>query len=119
MPFIQILSSVEELSPESREALHDDCTEVLSKVLQKSKRYIMSRIEVSKDLSFAEDSQTPSAYIEIKNIGTLSPDLTKQLSAQISDLAERHLGIQAGRVYIEFQISERHLWGWNGKTFAN
>jgi hypothetical protein len=29
----------------------------------------------------------------------------------------QELGIAAERIYIEFSGPERHMWGWNNKTF--
>ena len=56
-------------------------------------------------------------YIEFKNVGDLSPEMTTRLSALIADLFEKVIDLNPSRMYIEFQPTERHLWGWNGKTF--
>ena len=47
----------------------------------------------------------------------LDPEVTSDLACKLTDLIESTLNISPTRVYIEFQQSERHLWGWNGKTF--
>ena len=69
-------------------------------------------------ISFALEAKTPAAYIEVKNVGKLGKDLTRKISCKITDLIHEKLGVPASRTYIEFQESERHLWGWNGKTFG-
>ena len=59
-----------------------------------------------------------SAYCEVKNVGVLSPDTTNQITGFITEILSTKLKISPEQLYIEFQESERHLWGWNGKTFA-
>jgi phenylpyruvate tautomerase PptA (4-oxalocrotonate tautomerase family) len=59
-----------------------------------------------------------SAYCEVKNVGLLSPDTTNQIASFITEILSTKLKISPEQLYIEFQESERHLWGWNGKTFA-
>ena len=68
-------------------------------------------------MQFGESSE-PCAYAEIKNVGKLDATLTDSLSNRISSMISECLNIEKDRIYIEFQESERHLWGWNGKTFA-
>ena len=77
----------------------------------------MSILELGQSMSFAGDSNVPSAYIEVKNVGILSPEITEVLSKEITTIISRNLGVSPNRVYIEFQQSERHMWGWNSKTF--
>ena len=68
------------------------------------------------DMLFA-GSDAPLAYLELKSIG-LPGERTGELSALLADAMQQHLGVPADRVYIEFADAERHLWGWNGGTFA-
>ena len=51
-------------------------------------------------------------------MGKLDATLTDSLSNRLSSMISESLNIEKDRIYIEFQESERHLWGWNGKTFA-
>lgn len=117
MPLIIIKCSTSKISPDSRKQIHEQAEESLSTILKKSRDYVMSILELGQSVSFAGDMSVPSAYIEVKNVGTLSPEVTEVLSKQITAILSRNLGVSPNRVYIEFQESERHMWGWNSKTF--
>lgn len=101
----------------------DDKSAVLTKASQrvasalgKPERYVMVSIEDNVDMCFAGDT-TPCAYLELKSIG-LPGDRTAALSATLCELMASELTIASDRVYIEFADAERHMWGFNGKTFA-
>ena len=92
-------------------------SQILSTALNKSEDYIMTVFQETKFQSFANNHTDPSAYLEIKNVGELTPDLTSVLAAKLTETLHLTLNIPPSRIYIEFQQSARHLWGWNGKTF--
>ena len=90
---------------------------ILSSVLNKSEDYIMCVYPKSHYQSFANNSLDPSIYVEIKNVGVLSPEVTSELTEKLTSILIENTEAPASRIYIEFQNSERHMWGWNGKTF--
>ena len=116
MPTAKIFIS-KELETEKLERISSSISSILSSVLNKSEEYIMTIFPEIKYQSFAKDSFNLSVYIEIKNVGELIPDITSTLSSKITDAICEITNVVATRVYIEFQQSERHMWGWNGKTF--
>ena len=118
MPLIIIKTNVSEVLPETREAIHEQGQTALSSILQKSRDFVMSILELGQDMSFAGNSSASCAYVEIKNVGTMNPEISLELSKEITRNLNEHLGVDPKRIYIEFQQSERHLWGWNSKTFA-
>jgi hypothetical protein len=40
------------------------------------------------------------------------------MSGDFCQEIQSRLGVPKNRIYIEFNDAERHLWGWNGGTFA-
>ena len=118
MPLLIIKTNTSELLPEIIEAIHEQGQAALSRILQKSRDYVMSLLELGQDMSFAGNSSASCAYVEIKNVGTIKPEISLEISQEITRILNKHLGVDPKRVYIEFQQSERHLWGWAGKTFA-
>ena len=90
---------------------------ILFSVLNKSEDYIMCVYPKSHYQSFANNSLDPSIYVEIKNVGVLSPEVTSELTEKLTSILIENTEAPASRIYIEFQNSERHMWGWNGKTF--
>jgi phenylpyruvate tautomerase len=118
MPLVIIKTNVPEILPEVREAIHEQGQAALSSILQKSRDYVLSLLELGQDMSFAGNSSASCVYVEIKNVGTIKPEISLEVSKEITRILNEHLGADPKRVYIEFQQSERHLWGWAGKTFA-
>ncbi len=118
MPLLIVNASAGNLSDTSIENLHHMGSQILSSEIGKSIKYCMVQINSGCSLSFGQDINTPSAYLEVKNIGELSANLTANISSKLTQLIEEEMGISPDRIYIEFQESERHLWGWNGATFA-
>jgi len=118
MPFINIATSVQQIPVGEIERIQQETAQCVSTSLNKSIDYVMTRLSFGDHMSFAGDSRRASAYVEVKNIGELSPESTSMISQQICKTLEGRLGIEPSRVYIEFQESVRHLWGWDGRTFA-
>jgi phenylpyruvate tautomerase len=118
MPLLQIHSSVQTIEKLTLEEIHREGAKILSHELGKSIEYVMVVVNAGSSISFAQDSSKPSAYLEVKNIGELSPAVTAKLSMQLCELTSQKLGVEKNRIYIEYQEAQRHQWGWNGKTFA-
>jgi len=118
MPLIIIKSNITQVLPEVKEAIHEQGQAALSNILQKSRDYVMSLLQLGQELNFAGNSSVCCAYVEIKNVGTITPEISLEISKEITKILNELLDVDGRRIYIEFQQSERHLWGWNGKTFA-
>lgn len=112
-----ILHTNSTINDHQNETIRKDAVDILSQELSKSKKFIVTLIHDSVALEFGQ-SEAPCAYIEVKSVGTLSPEQTTAMSDRICNALQRILSIPPDRIYIEFQESPRHLWGWNGKTFA-
>ena len=114
MPYMKIITNTG-LSPHRREDLLKAASKTVAEQLDKSEDYVMVSYLRDTDMLFA-GSDEPMAYVELKSIG-LPEDKTSAFSAALCDVLHTHLAIPAERVYIEFSRVERHLWGWNNKTF--
>ena len=112
-----ILHTSSSINDHQNETIRKDATNILSQELGKSKEFIVTLIHDSVALKFGQ-IEAPCAYLEVKSVGTLSPEQTTAMSDRICNALQRILSIPPDRIYIEFQESSRHLWGWNGKTFA-
>jgi len=86
-----------------------------AKMLGKPESYVMVYIASGAVMMFAGSTE-PLAYVELKSLG-LSKDETASFSAGLCALLQDELGIDPGRIYIEFSGPERYMWGWNGGTF--
>lgn len=118
MPLLQINLTVLSVSQDVLDQVHNQSADILAEQIGKSVEYAMVLVRTGESISFAKDNVSPCAYLEVKNVGKLSPKLTERLTSKLSTLIYEKLGVSPDRIYIEFQESVRHLWGWNGKTFA-
>ena len=115
MPLLKVYSSCK-LSSSVYEPLSSSLSSTVASTLGKSEDFIMVIFQHTIFQSFGSNAEEPSVYIEFKNVGNLSPDITTRLSGIISELFAKFTDLDPSRMYIEFQPTERHLWGWNGKT---
>ena len=116
MPLIIVHCSTE-LKKDTLHSLSSSLTELTAQVLDKSVDFVMTVFQKTELQSFGLDTDSPSLFIEVKNVGALSAETTSALSSKISALCSELINVQSSRIYIDFQESPRHLWGWNGKTF--
>jgi len=115
MPLVRIVSSVE--TPSSADTWLRDLSALLAREIGKPEAYVMTCLEPPAKMTFA-GTAAPSCYIEVKNVGTLSGELTKRLSASITEHVAAALGVQKDRVYILFAEVRAHHWGFDGDTFG-
>lgn len=114
MPFLKIQTNLS-IDETKKQATIEAVSQLVAGEIGKPERYIMVAFEPTQPMVFA-GSDAPCAYLEFKSIG-LRQDKIKQLSAALSEFVNRHFGIPADRVYIEFTDAPREMWGWNGSTF--
>ena len=117
MPLIKVQTNVAEIPEAKAQALLGALSSLLAEVLGKSEDYVMTALEPTTTMTFGGSSD-PASYMEIKNIGTMTNEQTQTMSEEACKLAHQYLGVSPERTYLEFNDAQRHLWGWNGKTFA-
>lgn len=118
MPLLKVKLSIPEISKVSSDNVRTEGTEILSSATGKSSDFVMVILEDGMTASFGGNLTAPCAYLEVKNVGELSPETTGELSHRLGALIEKEFGVAPERTYVEFQESKRHLWAWAGKTFA-
>ena len=88
---------------------------ITAELLGKPESYVMTLLETSMAMTMSGTTE-PAAYVELKSIN-LPENETSTLSSNLC----RHIGdllkIDSKRIYIEFSNAQRHLWGWDGRTF--
>ena len=100
----------------------DDCqhiaqqaSKLTAEILGKPESYVMVKIQPEQALIFAGTDE-PAAHVKLKSLG-LAEDSTADFSEKICSFISSQLNINSARIYIEFASPERHMWGWDGKTF--
>jgi phenylpyruvate tautomerase PptA (4-oxalocrotonate tautomerase family) len=115
MPLLRITTSTAPSPDHAR--LLSNLSRLVAERLGKPESYVMTAIEHPERMTFAGTTE-PTCYVEVKNIGRFTPDLTQRLSAEICERLSAALGVPPGRIYIEFGDAEGYLWGHDGETFG-
>lgn len=86
-----------------------------AEILGKPESYVMTLVEDKISMTMS-GSFEPTAYVELKSIN-LPEEQTSNLSQSLCQHIGSALKISPNRIYIEFSNAQRHLWGWDGRTF--
>ena len=110
MPFINITTSVK---VEDKNNLLKEVSILISSLTNKSKKFVMAKLEDDVKLFF--DDESPCCYLEIKSIGSLKP---KEIIKPICSFVHEKIGIPIDKIYVCFEDVSAEMWGWNGRTFG-
>ena len=115
MPFLKITSSVE-VPAEKRDALLAAVSKAAAEATGKPERYMMVALE-SGSILFAGKAG-PAAFVDVRAIGGLTPEVNAKLSSQVCALLLKWLNVPGERVYLTFIDVPATHWGNAGKTFG-
>lgn len=115
MPLLKITTSMPAARDDGK--LLANLSQLCADRLGKPEAYVMTAIEHPSLMTFGGTTE-PACYVELKNIGRFSPELTEQLSAELCERLSSGLGVAKNRIYIEFTDAEGYLWGHDGETFG-
>src|SRR3954467_11158213 len=116
MPLIKISTSAEPPSAETAGALLKDLSALLAKRFGKPERYMMTSLAPRTRMTFG-GSTAPARYVEIKNIGAISPEPSSAISADVCARLSAALGVPSDRIYIELADVPAPKCAWNGDRF--
>ena len=110
MPYINFSTSAK---VNDKDKLLKEISILISSLTNKSRRFVMAKIDDNCEMYFDDDS--PLCFLEIKSIGSLNPS---DMAKPIADFIHEKLGIPIDKIYISFEDVPASLWAWNGKTFG-
>tara|TARA_A100001388_G_C28504743_1_gene373367 strand:+ start:47 stop:379 length:333 start_codon:yes stop_codon:yes gene_type:complete len=110
MPYINLSTSAK---IEDKEKLLEEISILVSCLTNKSKRFVMAKLDDNSKMYFQDES--PCCFLEIKSIGSLNPS---QMVKPISNFVYEKMGIPIDKIYINFVDVPASTWAWNGRTFA-
>jgi phenylpyruvate tautomerase len=116
MPLIKVQTSATTPAKSEVETILKSLSAALAKHLGKPESYVMTALESDATMTFGGTSD-PTCYVEIKNVGSMSPQQTKAMSQDFCQKLSEGFGVSTSRIYIEFADSKGSMWGWNGSTF--
>lgn len=115
MPLLKLhLSDL--LPANTREALLKELSSTVAKIIGKPENYVM--VTADQNVMLMGGTTGPTALVEVRSIGGLSPEINKALSKAICALLRSQAQIPSERVFLNFQVMEATHWGWRGDTFA-
>lgn len=112
MPLLEITTNA---TVEDEQAFAEQASGFVAELLGKPESYVMIRLQTEQTLLFA-GSDEAAALVTLKSLG-LPEDSTAEFSSSICDFIQSVTGISSARIYIEFSAPQRHMWGWDKKTF--
>ena len=110
MPYINVSTSA---IVDDKKKLLEEIAILISSLTNKSKRFVMTRLEDNANLFFEDEA--PCCYLEIKSIGSLNPS---EIAGPICIFINESIGIPIDKIYICFEDVPADMWGWNGRTFG-
>ena len=110
MPYINISTSV---IVNDKKKLVEEISILVSSLTNKSKRFVMAKIEDNCEMYFQD--QSPCCFLEIRSIGSLNPS---EMAKPISNFVYQKIGIPIEKIYISFEDVPPSMWAWNGETFS-
>ncbi|MEA1889547.1 MAG: phenylpyruvate tautomerase MIF-related protein [Pseudomonadota bacterium] len=114
MPLLTITTNIS-LDDETAQSLCKDASCHAASLLGKPESYVMVCLQPGTIMSFAGDN-SPCAMLELKSLG-LPEQQTASFSESLCNFFNQRLGIKPERIYIQFCNPERHMWGWDRRTF--
>ena len=110
MPYINVSTSAK---VEDKKKLLEEISIFVSSLTNKSKRFVMARLDDNSEMYFEDES--PRCFLEIKSIGSLNP---LEMAKPISNFVYEKMGIPIDKIYISFVDVQASMWVWNGRTFG-
>lgn len=117
MPLIKVQTSIATPDAAQITNLLKQLSAALAKHTRKPESYVMTAFESAVPMTFGGTSD-PTCYIEIKSVGSMTPDQTQSMSQDFCQQIEQALKVPVDRIYIEFADARGDMWGWNGATFG-
>ena len=113
MPLLQLTTNQ---AVEEKTGTCQQLSRQIAALLGKPESYVMVILKDCQSMTFAGNSE-PTAFLELKSLG-LPENQTSELSQQLCAITGERLNIEPNRIYIEFSSPERHMWGWDNRTFG-
>ena len=117
MPLIKVQASIAAPEHSQVEGLLKTLSSALAKHTGKPETYVMTAFEPEVAMTFGGTTD-PVCYVEVKSVGSMSPNQTKAMSQEFCQTINRTIAIPTDRIYIEFADAKGYMWGWDGSTFG-
>ena len=116
MPMIRIQTSIA-VDEEKQDGLINALSSAVAELLGKPESYMMVILQPETIMMMSGTAEA-SALVEVRSVGSISEEESKNLSGKISEILGKTIGVGAGRIYLNFQGVPGTMWGFDGRTFG-
>jgi phenylpyruvate tautomerase len=116
MPYIR-LETTETIPADCKAPLCAKLSKACAETIGKPEEYQMAVVQDGLTI-FRSGKPGPAAFVEIRSIGGLGPEVNRKLSERICQLLAESLRIPADRVYLNMRNVAASDWGHDGSTFG-
>ena len=117
MPWIDLLTP-HAVSPGSQEKIKSGLASILMEVIQKEERGLIVTFRASDGFYQAGEASEKSAVVDVRYIGTFSPEKKREITKKISALLEKELKSDPEKIYIPFSELSSENWGRKGGNYS-
>ena len=114
MPFIEI-KTTKTVNAECEAELIREFGEKIAILPGKTEEWLMVNVEDKCRMAFRGTTTPDIAYLEVKLLGSSTPDAYERLTAALTETVVRVLGVPSNRVYVKYE--EVTTWGYDGGNF--
>jgi phenylpyruvate tautomerase len=115
MPLLR-LETTSALPSDKAKGLLPALSKLVAETIGKPEQYVMVTAATAAILMAGKPGE--AAFVDLRSIGGLGPEVNRQLSQRICRLLNETLGVPPNRVYLNFLEVEAANWGWNSQTFG-
>ena len=113
MPYIKTTTNVK-IENAKAEALKAKLGKAIETFPGKSEGWLVLSFDSEKTMYF-KGSDAPFAIAEVSLYGSVNASAANTMTALVTDIIAKELGIDPARIYVKYDGTEH--WGWNGGNF--
>lgn len=113
MPYINTKTNLQ-ISNDKKSALIKGFGKAVS-CLGKSESWLMLGFEDNCSMAFRGNESDTVAFVDVSLYGKASASAYNKMTAEVTELISKELGIDADHIYVAYREVEN--WGWNGGNF--
>jgi phenylpyruvate tautomerase PptA (4-oxalocrotonate tautomerase family) len=115
MPLIKMTVNVSVAADRQKELLAA-ASKAITEITRKPEQYVMVTLDTAEIMMGGNPGA--AAFVEVRGIGGLTPEINRQLAKKFCGLLQRSLDIPPEQIYLNFTDVAAVNWGWNGATFG-